>query len=449
MKNLKIKTKITLSFGVIVILCCVFAVLVIISNSSAINTLRGMTDSPDPAEINSVIAALNGSLTVIYIFAVVALAVAVILVLYLSGNISKPLGFLASAISGIAETGNIYLDDYAYKTSKALNARGDEIGKISRSVGDMLAMFRGKIQTLNAVADGDLTVGIAQRSSKDSIGVALTGMVESLNGMFLEIQSASGQVSAVSYRLADGADELAQGSSEQASTVEQLSSAISTIAGKTTQNVEMAKEAAGLSESIKCLAEKGGEQMSEMIDAVNKINEASDAISKVIKVIEDIAFQTNILALNAAVEAARAGQHGKGFAVVAQEVRNLATKSQVAAKDTGELIADSIDKAKLGSRIAGETAASLNEIVQGINKSSQLTDEIARSSDEQASEITRINTGIEQVNSVVKRNTETAVQSASASKEVSGQSALLQELIGKFKIKGQLTAPNENKRLLP
>jgi len=86
--------------------------------------------------------------------------------------------------------------------------------------------------------------------------------------------------------------------------------------------------------------------MGDMIAAVDEINRASNDINKVIKVIDDIAFQTNILALNAAVEAARAGQYGKGFAVVAEEVRNLASKSAEAAKDTGTLISSSVEKAQ-------------------------------------------------------------------------------------------------------
>jgi methyl-accepting chemotaxis protein len=253
--------------------------------------------------------------------------------------------------------------------------------------------------------------------------------------MFHEIDDASEQVSNGASQISDASQNLAEGSTEQAATVQELSASISDVAEKTRLNAERANNAAKLSETIKANAEKGSEQMSEMTQAVSEINQASQDISKVIKVIDDIAFQTNILALNAAVEAARAGEAGKGFAVVADEVRNLASKSAAAAKETGTLIENSMNKAELGSTIAAETANSLSEIVDGINKSTDLISDIAKSSEEQNYAIIQINTGIGQDSEVVQKTSATAEESAASAEELNAQSSVLQGHISRFKLK--------------
>jgi methyl-accepting chemotaxis protein len=273
-------------------------------------------------------------------------------------------------------------------------------------------------------------------SDSDSMGLALQTMVNNLNDMFLEINSATDQVSVGSKQIADGAQALAQGSTEQASSVQELAASLSEVSNKTAENANMAKEAANLSNEIKASAEKGNQQMDQMMTAVTEINEASGSISKVIKVIDDIAFQTNILALNAAVEAARAGQHGKGFAVVAEEVRNLAAKSAEAAKDTSGLIENSIEKANLGMAMATETSESLKKIVEGINHNAEIISKIEHSSNDQSDAIKQINIGVDQVAQVVQQNSATAEESAAASEEMSGQSSMLQQLISQFKLKG-------------
>ncbi len=266
-------------------------------------------------------------------------------------------------------------------------------------------------------------------------GAALVENIEQVSRSFITGSS----------QIADGAQSLAQGSSQQAASVEQLSSSIAEIADKTKENAEMAGKAAALANTIKQNAEKGSAQMDDLTGAVREINTASQNISKVIKTIEDIAFQTNILALNASVEAARAGQHGKGFAVVAEEVRNLATKSSDAAKDTGALIANSVEKAELGARIADETSASLTEIVAGINESSLIVTEIAKSSEEQSLGIAQINKGIDQVAQVVQQNSATAEQSAAASEEMSSQANTLEELLLQYNAENGTGLP-ENKQ---
>ena len=290
---------------------------------------------------------------------------------------------------------------------------------------------------LHNIADGNLNlyVDIDYEGDFAPIKASLSTIINSLNNTITQIVTTARQVSESSTQIAEGAQSLAQGSTEQAATVEQLSASIAEITQKTKDNADMAERTAALANSIMQNAEKGSRQMGEMTEAVKEINLASQSISKVIKVIDDIAFQTNILALNAAVEAARAGQHGKGFAVVAEEVRNLAAKSAEAAKDTGELIANSMDKAELGAHIADETATSLANIVSGINESTHFVNEIARSSEDQSAGISQINEGIDQVAKVVQQNSATAEESAAASVEMSGQSGILQQMITHFKLK--------------
>ncbi|MCL2109213.1 MAG: methyl-accepting chemotaxis protein [Oscillospiraceae bacterium] len=364
------------------------------------------------------------------IIVIVVIIIGIAVSMMYARKILKPLNILTDDAERIA-IGDIEIEGLDSGTSPT----HDEVIKLERAFSHMLESFKKQAYVLARIAEGDYTSKVHVRSEKDVINLAMDLVLDSTLDALHKVAESGMQVSTGSRQIAESAQALAQGATEQAAAVEELSTSLSVIADKTKDNATMAGKAAMLANAIKENAEKGSVQMSEMMDAVRDINQASHSISKVIKVIDEIAFQTNILALNAAVEAARAGQHGKGFAVVAEEVRNLAAKSAEAAKDTGGLISNSIEKAELGSRIASDTSASLADIVSGIQESARIVNDIAASSVEQSQGIEQINIGINQVVEVVYQNSATAEESAAASEEMNSQADMLDDLIRQFQLR--------------
>ncbi|MDR0986786.1 MAG: methyl-accepting chemotaxis protein [Ruminococcus sp.] len=369
-------------------------------------------------------------------FIVAAIIISLALALIITKSVTVPVNYVTTILRDMGTKGRTNFTDAEWAEIHRFASGKDETAECAENLGNVATALNGVAQLLTTVAGGDLTISHKPMSEEDKISASIMKMIDNLNAMFGRISEASNQVSLGANQITDASQSLAQGSTEQAASVEELSAAIEDVAGKTKLNAKRATEASDMSSAVKENAEKGADQMTQMTAAVTEINQASQDISKVIKVIDDIAFQTNILALNAAVEAARAGEAGKGFAVVADEVRNLASKSAAAAKETGVLIENSMKKAELGSVIAGQTAASLADIVEGINKSTELISEIATGSEEQAHAIGQINEGILQVSQVVQKTSATAEECAASAEELNSLSVVLNGNVSQFKLKG-------------
>jgi methyl-accepting chemotaxis protein len=314
------------------------------------------------------------------------------------------------------------------------------VNEFNQSLEAIIKPVNETSEVLQEMAAGNLNVQLSGSYQGDLalLAQAVNHTIDSFNEILTEFYRASSQVASSAEQVSDSSQVLSQAASEQASTTEEITASITEIAAQTKQNAANANQANQLAISAKEQATAGNEQMQKMLVSMAEINESSANISKIIKVIDEIAFQTNILALNAAVEAARAGSHGKGFAVVAEEVRNLAGRSADAAKETTAMIEGSIQKVEAGTQIANETAASLNRIVDGVDKASDLVGDIAAASNEQASAIAQVNQGISQIAQVTQTNTATSEESAATSEELASRAETLKEMVQRFQLKNNV-----------
>lgn len=277
---------------------------------------------------------------------------------------------------------------------------------------------------VTSISNGELNVSIPRelKQRKDEIGSLAIGvgvMKQNLVEIINNIMTSSESLAGATEQLASTSQQLSQGAIDQASSTEQVSTAMEEMVATIQQNTINSQQTDKLAREALTSIKQVGEASRKNLDSTAVISEKID-------IINDIAFQTNLLALNASVEAARAGEYGKGFAVVAAEVRKLAEQSKSAAQDINRVSRD-------GVKVAQEASDLVEFVIPKIEQTSLLVQEISVSSNEQKMGSEEINTSIQQLNFITQQNASSSEELSTSTEELTAQAQHLSELISIFK----------------
>lgn len=275
-----------------------------------------------------------------------------------------------------------------------------------------------------SISSGDLNtrLEISQNDEIGDLAESLSVMAAKLTTIMSEIVQSSDTIAESSMELLDSSVKFSEGANNQAASSEEISTSMELMLARIQQNTKNAQETEKIAIKAALGIQDGNESTKALILSMNNI------VQK-ISIVGEIAKQTNLLAINAAIEASRYGIQGKGFAVVAAEVKKLAERAQLAAKEINELSTKGLFQAK-------ETENKLLDIIPDIEYTAKLVKQIAASSLEQKISSEEINQGIQQLNKVTQQNAGSSFELAANSKKISKQAENLKKLISYFRIEG-------------
>jgi methyl-accepting chemotaxis protein len=373
---------------------------------------------------------------IICVLTILAISIlSIIFSMYISKIISKSITEPLTEIEKCAEelsNGNLHtnlevhsndeLGNLAHSLRKAVKTLSSYIDDISHSMGEF-AKGNFDVQP-ESEWKGDF------EEILDSFMMFEQNMAETVKGLqkvASQVETGAEQVSATSM-------ELAQGATDQASVMEEFTATIETVSEQVSSNAKYAQNISKQVEAVGGEITITTEKMDDMVDAMSEIEKSSQQIRKIIDTINDVATQTNLLALNASIEAARAGESGRGFAVVANQVTALAAQTASAAKESTELIENSITEVTRGMRITEEIAKQQSSVAENTRNIVEDVNKVAETLGAQKDAFVQLNEGVNQINDVVQTNSATSQQCAANSQEMNSQAENLGVLISRFKV---------------
>jgi len=291
-------------------------------------------------------------------------------------------------------------------------------------------------RVLGSLSRGDLTakVGGEPRGMFAQLKDDTNTCVDTLREMAVRIKESAGVLSAAAGEIAVGNADLSARTERQASNLQETAASMEEISGSVRQNADSARAANELARDADQVALRGAEVVNRVVVTMHDIQAGSRKIAEITGLIDGIAFQTNILALNAAVEAARAGEQGRGFAVVAAEVRSLAQRAALAAKEIKVLVDDAQQAVGAGAAQAHEAGETLGDLLTAFRRLGGIVADMSSATREQSNSVMQVTEAMAQLDEGTQQNAALVEQAAANAESLREQAVLLAEQVAAFRV---------------
>ena len=247
-----------------------------------------------------------------------------------------------------------------------------------------------------------------------------------------EVARASAAVQEATTRIADANAAGAADTAAQAQAIRETLAQLDELAESSGRNALFAAEGRASTAEAERAAITGTEEVRALVASVQQMRAASVETNRIVRTIDEIAFQTNLLALNAAVEAARAGDAGRGFSVVAEEVRALATRAGAAARQTHEVIEQSLASADAGVQMTEGVVRRFDEITRHLGAAAETLSNVSGSCEEQRYYSEECRSTMQRIDAATQQAAERSRESAAAAQALSALAATLAETVATF-----------------